>query len=215
MITVIVAVVAVLAVAFAALALTNNNDDNPDVTVIYDGNGGTFDGHKTVESTDPKVSINFFVNGDKQFINWNTARDGSGTSYKPGDAVPAGVPTLYAQWKDTTGIYHVNKYLESGPTGHFTVTLNGGALGMFTMNEVYSQGNIITLKPAEGIQNLVYDSASNRFTYDYNSTSYALSVNVTGATDDIYDVFEGNAEVGFKATSDVSISITISIVSAP
>ncbi|MCC0627899.1 MULTISPECIES: cell wall-binding repeat-containing protein [unclassified Clostridioides] len=40
------------------------------------------------------------VNGDKEFIGWNTKEDGSGTSFKEGDVIPSSIAgdTIYAQW---------------------------------------------------------------------------------------------------------------------
>ena len=37
------------------------------------------------------------------FVGWNTAKDGSGVTYKPGDTLPPLTDdiTLYAQWDDT------------------------------------------------------------------------------------------------------------------
>ena len=40
------------------------------------------------------------------FDNWNTAKDGSGTSYQPGDEITLteGSTVLYAQWKKVSFI---------------------------------------------------------------------------------------------------------------
>ena len=56
-----------------------------------------------LDATDP--ADNGFAAPDdcKTFAGWNTAEDGSGTVYKPGDTLPSLTDdiTLYAQWDDT------------------------------------------------------------------------------------------------------------------
>lgn len=54
---------------------------------------------------------------DHLFLGWNTAEDGSGTTYKNGDKVTVedGI-TLYAQWQDTKK-YEVSYELEGAPEG--------------------------------------------------------------------------------------------------
>lgn len=66
-------VVAVIAIAAAALLVSNNNNSgNNDGYVVYDGNGGEYDGQKSIKSTTLTVLPNMFVNGDKDFTGWNT-----------------------------------------------------------------------------------------------------------------------------------------------
>ena len=76
-------------------------------TVTYDANGGTgttapYEG--VVGDTPQAADNGFAAPGDcKTFAGWNTAKDGSGTVYKPGDTLPSLTDdiTLYAQWDDT------------------------------------------------------------------------------------------------------------------
>lgn len=72
------------------------------VSVKYDANGGTnapkeqstFAG-ETITITDKKPNRTNY-----EFIGWNTKKDGTGTSYKPGDKYKANQSiTLYAQWR--------------------------------------------------------------------------------------------------------------------
>ncbi|HHW01106.1 MAG TPA: hypothetical protein GXX36_16345 [Clostridiaceae bacterium] len=78
----------------------------PKYTVTYDANGGTGD----VPTEADKIEGETFTVADsggltppegKKFKEWNTAADGSGTSYAPGDTVtmPASDLTLYAIWE--------------------------------------------------------------------------------------------------------------------
>ena len=80
-------------------------------TVVYDANGGsgsmsdqsfTYDGQQN-------LSANTFTYPGKLFDGWNTAANGSGTSYSDGQSVPnvtatnGARVTLYAQWKTAPG----------------------------------------------------------------------------------------------------------------
>lgn len=73
-------------------------------TVTFDGNGGTGSLGPQVGPV-PMVLDLFdfsFTNGFLNFLGWNTAADGSGTSYGDGDVYfGPGDVTLYAQWSDT------------------------------------------------------------------------------------------------------------------
>ena len=93
-------------------------------TVSYDANGGTGapdpqtkteDEPLTLSSAKPTKSytLTFNANGGSvtdtsktvscTFKNWNTAKNGAGTSYNPGDVYAANADaTLYAQWTDPT-----------------------------------------------------------------------------------------------------------------
>lgn len=55
----------------------------------------------TVEHvTETEVTAEQPVRKGYSFVGWNTAKDGSGTSYAAGDKVELSAPvTLYAQWK--------------------------------------------------------------------------------------------------------------------
>ncbi len=80
-------------------------------TVVYNANGGsgsmsdqsfTYDGQQN-------LSANTFTYPGKLFDGWNTAANGSGTSYSDGQSVPnvtatnGARVTLYAQWKTAPG----------------------------------------------------------------------------------------------------------------
>lgn len=59
------------------------------ITIGYEHNGAV-------------IAENSFVKDGYTFAGWNTAIDGSGTSFKPGDVMPEGKTentVLYAQWK--------------------------------------------------------------------------------------------------------------------
>jgi LPXTG-motif cell wall-anchored protein len=89
------------------------------VAVIYNGNGST-GGTVPVDASSPylngtTVSVlgnsGTLVRTGNTFANWNTAADGSGTSYAPSATFAISIDTvLYAQWS---------------PIGTYTVTYNG------------------------------------------------------------------------------------------
>jgi uncharacterized repeat protein (TIGR02543 family) len=71
--------------------------------VIYDGNGGTSsreDKHLPyTANTSAKVSSNGFTRSGYTFAGWNTAADGSGTTYEAEDTIYISEDvTLFAQW---------------------------------------------------------------------------------------------------------------------
>ena len=78
-------------------------------TVTYNGNGST-GGTAPTDASSPYLSgatvtvignTGNLVKTSKNFDGWNTAADGSGTSYSPGDTFAiAANTTLYAQWSD-------------------------------------------------------------------------------------------------------------------
>jgi len=73
--------------------------------ITYHSNGGTggYEGPDiAVGGTDTVCTLSGtgITRSGYQFLNWNTAANGSGTSYTPGDAVLLNSDlTLYAQWK--------------------------------------------------------------------------------------------------------------------
>lgn len=86
-------------------------------SVTYDANGGAgsvTDTEKYAKGAEATVkSNNGFANGDKVFLSWNTAADGTGKTCYPNSTVKiTGDVTLYAQWGDKASTvsvtYHSN-----------------------------------------------------------------------------------------------------------
>lgn len=104
-IAIIGATVIVLVILGAAIMVYQSDDEPDDIVssgINYLGNGGTAaDGDVTVgiESYVVADGAELFTRAGYVFTGWNTAANGSGTSYRPGDAVDAdGSVRLYAQW---------------------------------------------------------------------------------------------------------------------
>lgn len=99
---VIIAIVVVAALVIGggvALVMMGSSDNGKKDVVTYYGNGGTYDGKTSMDSTMSTVMDNIFTNGEKAFTGWNTKADGTGTDYKVGASVSMGTK-LYAQWSN-------------------------------------------------------------------------------------------------------------------
>ena len=70
--------------------------------LVYDSNGGngSMDSRNQESGSTVTVADNGFTRDGYTFTGWNTSPNGTGTDYKPGDALTVtGDTTLYAQWK--------------------------------------------------------------------------------------------------------------------
>lgn len=72
-------------------------------TVAFDANGGTGSMASQTSATAASLTVNAFTRADYTFAGWNTAANGSGTSYADGASYPfTADATLYAQWEAVT-----------------------------------------------------------------------------------------------------------------
>ena len=83
-------------------------------TVLFDSNGaaGSMSNISIAENVNFEIPKPTFTYFGKQFMGWNTAIDGTGTTYLPKEIVqnlttPGSEITLYAQWKDIGGINYL------------------------------------------------------------------------------------------------------------
>lgn len=108
------------------------------ITISYKAEGGKgvpTDGVAYTGESDYAIPDTIPTRDNYTFVEWNTASDGTGTSYKAGDKITAGTSniTLYAIWK-------------AHPT--LTYNLNGGS-GYLPM-EYHEEGAMVTLAGSEG-----------------------------------------------------------------
>ncbi|MCL2490903.1 MAG: InlB B-repeat-containing protein [Propionibacteriaceae bacterium] len=101
------------------------NYSSPTFIVVYDANGGVGDSF-TQDSTINTGTVNLDAVSvsdagfapstvNTVFVGWNTATDGSGTPYNPGDTIAVSDNlTLYAQWGPATTTLTISKTVE-GP----------------------------------------------------------------------------------------------------
>ncbi len=169
-------------VVAAVAAVGLNNDDEPNVIgVVYDGNGGVdFDGSTTVSDTSNTVDRNFFTYDGRVFISWNTAADGSGTTYNPGDHIdyPSnGHVTLYAQWA-----LSLNANMSAaGLTFRLVDSAGSSSVIHVGDNALPSDGRAgIMVTGPQGIT-WDYDETNGHFIGTVGNTTYALTMTFEGA----------------------------------
>ena len=98
-------------------------------TVTYLSNGGTGTMAAQSSGVSTTLNTNTFTRTYAAFLGWNTAADGSGTSYANGTTYPFTADlTLYAQWMTVTGIAPTSGSAIGG-TG---VTITGTNFGTAT-----------------------------------------------------------------------------------
>ena len=152
-------------------------------TIIFDSNGGigtmnSFSGRVGTSYSVPNCT---FTNGDYRFVEWNTSRYGTGTSYQPGQTInlsnlTSDNYTLYAIWEGT-------KYLVS-------FNMNGSTLTKPSSISVFPNQTITLPTPSNNNTHVFLgwykeSSCTNKFTDTYitsNTTlyaKYAKKINVT------------------------------------
>ena len=108
------------------------------LTVTFEANGsteypveGTMEPQTVLEKTDTALNANSFTREGYNFLNWNTAADGTGNSYADGATINLTEnTTLYAQWEDNHSLTKViNKKdatcTEDGYTGDTVCAICG------------------------------------------------------------------------------------------
>ena len=113
-------------------------EEPTELTVTFEANGsteypveGTMEPQTVLEKTDTALNANTFTREGYNFTGWNTAADGTGTSYADGATVNLTEnTTLYAQWGDNHSLTKViNKKdatcTENGYTGDTVCAICG------------------------------------------------------------------------------------------
>ena len=131
-----------------------------ELTVTFDKNGsaeypveGTMEPQTVLEKTDTALNANSFTREGYNFLNWNTAADGTGDSYADGATVNLSENTiLYAQWEHRCGHFTevINKKdatcTEDGYTGDTVCAICGKKI---TKGEVIpAKGHTEVIDPA-------------------------------------------------------------------
>ena len=86
-------------------------------TVSFDANGGsgTMSSIRIDNTSGARLKYNLYTKENASFKEWNTKKDGTGTSYANGEVVKlSGDTTLYAQWKNTE---YTVKFNSNGGSG--------------------------------------------------------------------------------------------------
>ena len=174
--------------------------DSDTWTIRYNANGGTgsMQENEYADGTQIHIATNGFSYTGKVFVSWNTAADGSGVTYNPGQLlVVTENLDLYAIWAD------------EGVT-LYTVTYhaNGGSGSMPSMS--YPQGTLINILEnafTHTLNFLEWNTAA-----DGTGTSYAPAQQVALEADlDLYAIWEVEYctvtfdYCGFGANTSVSV----------
>ena len=138
------------------------DDDLPTYTITYNANGGS--GTMDTETAATTATSTFTPPTGKQFKEWNTAADGSGTSYAAGATVPSDV-TLYAIWYDPL-ISHgvqVGDYITYDPT-----------LGVTNASLLNYTSYTGELRVKDGDDYIIYEPGDDYGTPEYGELFYHL-----------------------------------------
>ncbi len=153
-------------------------------TVAYSGNGNTSgtvsaDQSKTYGTPLTLATVGTLVKTGFVFTGWNTAADGSGTTYTAGSSLSADLSTtaneiitLYAKWIDENTTYTVSYSINNGT-------------GTAPANQSVTVGNSITLPAGSGLSKEGYtfagwNTAANGSGTDYAAgSSYAVMADIT------------------------------------
>ncbi|MFY0482348.1 InlB B-repeat-containing protein [Flavobacterium sp. PLA-1-15] len=170
-------------------------------TVIFEANGGTGTMANQVESSAAALTTNAFTRTGYTFANWNTAANGSGTTYTNGQTYSfASNITLYAQWTANnntvtfdantgtgtmssqtiataaTVALNANTFTKAGYTFAGWATTAGGAVA-YTNSASYTMGTSNVTLYAKWTAN------NNTITFDGNGSTSGTMANQTIATD--------------------------------
>ena len=163
-------------------------------SVTYDATGGTgsvTDTEKYAKGAEATVkSNNGFTNGDKVFLSWNTAADGTGKTYYPNSTVEiTGNVTLYAQWGDKAS------------TVQLTYKANGGKEADIVRNNLLNN-EPVTLLGAGTFTRTGYTLTGWNTQPDGNGKGFALGasarVDNLGSGNVLYAQWEANTDTAYK-----------------
>ncbi len=176
-------------------------------SVTYDANGGV--GEMTDINSPYGIGLSatvmdngFYAPEGYEFIGWNTAADGSGTTYYPGNTINlSSSVTLYASWVSTHGTY---EYVE-GMNGQWTQNSTNGLA--FRATRVGSDA--LTFSRFLGVQVDGQDIGPDRF--DVASGS----VIVTLKADYLQALAPGEHTITLTFTDGDPITTNFTIIAAP
>jgi uncharacterized repeat protein (TIGR02543 family) len=123
-------------------------------TVRFNSNGGTgsMADQTMTYGTPSNLTSNAFTKAGYSFVNWNTAANGSGTSYANGAAVSTltttagGVVTLYAQWSSRAITVAINKDGSAWSSSGINVALYQGDTLKYAYSTAEKNGATVTFK---------------------------------------------------------------------
>jgi len=191
--------------------------------VAFNGNGGegNVDEMNRVYGDGKALPENGFAKKGHTFTGWNTAADGSGTAYQPGDTVDlateqGAVVVLYAQWRaniytvkfDANGgegsMADINRtYGDKQPlpecgftkTGYTFVGWNTKADGS---GSAYQPGDKYNLVATDGkVVTLYAQWAANQYTVSFDANGGEAAADITVTYDSAYGTLPTTTRVGY------------------
>ena len=166
-----------------------NPPDAVQYTVTFNANGGTgtMSAQTFAAETAQNLRANAFTRSGYTFSGWNTAANGSGTSYANGASYTAtGNVTLYAQWTRNAATYTVTFNANGGAGTMSAQTFTAGTAQNLTANAFTRTGYTFN----------GWNTAANGSGTSYaNSASYTATGNVT-----LYAQWTQNAAATYTVT---------------
>lgn len=164
-------------------------------SVTYDANGGTgsvTDTEKYAKGAEATVkSNNGFTNGDKVFLSWNTAADGTGKTYYPNSTVEiTGNVTLYAQWGDKASTVSVTYHSNFG-TDQTKMVKDIANNGQITVEDYSATG----LPAREGYTFAGWTTEANGSGTKFSAGD---SARVDNGSNDLYAQWTPNTNTAYK-----------------
>jgi len=167
----------------------------PTWTITFDSNGGsgTMSAQDIIQGQKEALDSNTFTRSLYTFTGWNTASDGSGTSYADGADYTMGSAdvTLYAQW----ALFHT-----------ITFDSNGGSGTMNAQDIIQDQ---IEVLDSNTFTRTLYNFTGWNTVSDGSGTSYADGADYTMGSEDVTLYAQWDAvQVQYNYTSDNEIDLT-------
>ncbi|MCH4184708.1 MAG: InlB B-repeat-containing protein, partial [Eggerthellaceae bacterium] len=176
-------------VAFNA---NSGNGNMPNQTFVYDA--------------DQALQANTFTRTNYVFMRWNTAADGTGTSYADKQAVKnltqSGTVTLYAQWESVSNLYKIDAQSVTLTSADAKAAFSGAADATVLEGDTYNKVNA----QKRATPNDAWGPATASQTIDANNWT-----SIKAGTIGIYKVTYTNTED--PGTPKVSITVAVTIVS--
>ena len=186
-------------------------------TVTYEGNGSTGGSapidtnvYEQGEAVTVLSNSGLFVQDGYSFVGWNTAADGTGTSYAPGVtfAIGAASVTLNAQWNAITYFVHYDG------NGYDTGSVPGASSGTI--------GTLVAAATAGNLSKAGHDFSGWNTAPDGSGTTYAAGTTLEFGSSDVtlyahwspvtyYFSYSGNGNTSGTAPATTSGTIGTSV----
>ncbi|MBT5730412.1 MAG: leucine-rich repeat protein [Microbacteriaceae bacterium] len=183
-----------------------------DRTVSFDSNGGVGSLSSQTNYAASALSSNTFTKSGFRFMEWNTAANGSGTSYADGGSYGFSADvTLYAQWLATYSAISGDGYVDCGTSGTFTiasntVTGNSSCVGSVVVPPGVTAMGASSFKNATGITSVTLPAGVTTIgSYAFQTTTSMVSINIPTT------VISIGVSAFYNATALSSISLPDSV----